>query len=65
MRLRILDRLCTPEERKVFRKEVVFGSQCQQRIDLVAVTILSKTNRSPTTTTELEVLGERVDRSQL
>ena len=65
MRLRILDRLCTPEERKVFRKEVVFGSQCQQRIDLVAVTILSKTNRSPTTTTELEVLGERVDRGEL
>ena len=64
-RLGILDGLSTPEQGEVLRQEVVFSSQRQEGVDLVAIAVLSETDGSTATTSELEVLREGINRSEL
>ena len=64
-RLGILDGLSTPEQGEVLRQEVIFSSQRQERVDLVAIAVLSETDGSTATASELEVLSEGINRSEL
>ena len=64
-RLGILDGLSTPEQGEVLRQEVIFSSQRQERVDLVAIAVLSETDGSTATASKLEVLSEGINRSKL
>ena len=64
-RLGILDGLSTPEQGEVLRQEVIFSSQRQERVDLVAIAVLSETDGSTATASELEILREGINRSEL
>lgn len=64
-RLGILDGLSTPEQGEVLRQEVIFSSQRQERVDLVAIAVLSETDGSTATASKLEILSEGINRSEL
>ena len=54
-----------PKQDEVLRQEVIFSSQRQERVDLVAIAVLSETDGSTATASELEVLSEGINRSEL
>ena len=60
MGLGVLDSLSAPEEHEVFGEELIFVGDGQEGVDTITISVTGDSYRSTTTTTEHEVVAQRV-----